>query len=156
TELLPQLPDMDVDRARVARERVAPHALEELIAGEDEAAMVEELPEEVELLRRKTDLGIADMALAAAGIEDEGSVLERASLVMRPLVPAATEDRAHPGDELARVERLRQIVVRAGVEASDLVEVVVARREHEDRQIARLADPAADLHPVEIGKHQVE
>src|SRR6185436_18124882 len=55
TELLPQLPNVDVDRARVAGERVAPHALEELVAREDEAAMVEQLPEKVELLRGETD-----------------------------------------------------------------------------------------------------
>src|SRR5437762_2850260 len=50
-ELLAQLPDVDVDRARVARERVPPHALEKLVARQHEAAMVEQLPEEIELLR---------------------------------------------------------------------------------------------------------
>src|SRR5258706_16055553 len=55
-ELLPQLPDVHVDRAGVAGERVAPNALEELVAREDETTMVEQLPEEVELLRREPDL----------------------------------------------------------------------------------------------------
>ena len=51
---------MDVDGARVAGERVAPDPLEQLVAGQDEAAVVEQLPEEVELLRRELDLLAAD------------------------------------------------------------------------------------------------
>ena len=53
---------MDVDGTRVAGERVAPDALEELVAGEHEPAVVEELPEQVELLRRELDLVVADAA----------------------------------------------------------------------------------------------
>src|SRR6476469_9669859 len=105
-ELLPQLPNVNVDRARVTGKRVAPRALEQLVAREDEAAMVEELPQQVELLRGETDLLVPDMALPAAGVESEIAVVERG--------------------------------------------------EHEDRQVAAFADPPADLHPVEVGEHQVE
>jgi hypothetical protein len=145
-----------VDRARVAGERVPPHAFEELVAREDEAAMIEQLPEKVELLRGEPDLLFPDMALAAAGVEDEVTVLERPPLAMRTLRAAAAQDRAHASDELTRIERLREVVVGAGVETGDLVEVVVARREHEDRGVAGFADPPAHLHPVEIREHQVE
>src|SRR5579862_8198640 len=100
--------------------------------------MVEQLPQEVELLRSEADLLLADVNLATAGVEDEVAVLERPSFAVRPLGTAAAEDCAHTGDELARVERLREIVVRAGVETGDLVEVVVACGEHEDRQVAGL------------------
>ena len=55
-ELAPQLAHVDVDRARVARERVAPDPLEQLVARQHEAAVVEQLPEQVELLRRELDL----------------------------------------------------------------------------------------------------
>src|SRR5262249_31004283 len=48
-ELPPQLPDVNVDRAGVAGERVPPDALEQLVAGEHEPAVVEQLPEQVEL-----------------------------------------------------------------------------------------------------------
>src|SRR6185312_9711013 len=47
-ELPAQLAHVDVDSARVSGERVAPHALEQLIAREHESAVVEQLPEEVE------------------------------------------------------------------------------------------------------------
>ena len=68
-ELAAELPDVDVDGARVAREGVAPDALEQLVAREDEAAVVEQLPEEVELLRGELDLLLADANLAAPGVD---------------------------------------------------------------------------------------
>ena len=68
----------------------------------------------------------------------------------------AAEDRLHAGDELARVERLREVVVGADLEPDDLVDVVVARGEHEDRDVGALADPPADVDPVDIGERQVE
>src|SRR5918996_3139280 len=55
-ELPPELTDVDVDGSRVAREGVAPDPLEQLVAGEHEAVVVEELPEQVELLRRQLDV----------------------------------------------------------------------------------------------------
>src|SRR4051812_36898724 len=52
-QLAPELADVDVDRARVTRKGVPPDTLEELIARENETTVVEELPEQVELLRRE-------------------------------------------------------------------------------------------------------
>ena len=72
---------MHVDRARVAREGVAPDALEQLVARQHEAAVVEQLPEEVELLRRELDLVVADEHLAAAGVDDEVAVADLVALV---------------------------------------------------------------------------
>ena len=65
---------MDVDRARVAGEGVPPDALEQLVAGEHEPAVVEQLPEQVELLRRELDLVVADAHLAPAGVDRQVAV----------------------------------------------------------------------------------
>src|SRR5205085_10251586 len=73
-ELPAQLADVDVDGARVTGEGVAPHALEELVAREDEAAVVEELPEQVELLRRELDLLLPDAHLAPARVDVQVAV----------------------------------------------------------------------------------
>src|SRR6266571_5252477 len=70
-ELPPQLAHVDVHRARVPGECVAPDSLEQLVAGEHEAAVVEQLPEEVELLRSKLDFLIAHLDLPTTGIDDE-------------------------------------------------------------------------------------
>ena len=81
-ELAAQLAHVHVDRARVARERVAPDALEQLVAREHEPAMVEQLPEQVELLRRELDLLVADAHLAPAGVDREVAVPELLALAL--------------------------------------------------------------------------
>ena len=81
---------------------------------------------------------------------------ELLALDLAPLRGGAPEDRLHAGDELARVERLGQVVVGADLEADDLVDVLVAGGQHQDRNVGALADPAADLDPVDVGEHQVE
>src|SRR5437764_7821289 len=72
-ELPPQLPHVDVDGARVTCERVAPDPLEQLIAREDQALVVEELPKEVELLGRQPDLLVPEATFAPARVEHEVS-----------------------------------------------------------------------------------
>ena len=68
----------------------------------------------------------------------------------------AAEDRAHAGDQLARRERLGQVVVGAEFEAEQLVELVVARGEHDDRRRRVAADLAGDVEAVGAGQAQVE
>ena len=68
----------------------------------------------------------------------------------------AAQHALHARDELARVERLRQVVVGADLEPDDLVDVLVARGEHDDRHVGALADAAADLDPVHVGQVEVE
>ena len=118
--------------------------------------MVEELPEEVELLRRQLDLVLADVDFAAARVDLQVAVLELSALQVPALRRRPTEDGLHPSDELPRVERLRQVVVGPDLEADDLVHVLVARGQHQDRHVGALADPAADLDPVDVREHQVE
>ena len=141
---------MDVHGTRVAGERVAPDALEQLVAGQHEPAMVEQLPEEVELLRRELDLLLADVHLPPAGVDREVAVADDGALRQAALRRRAAQDRLHAGDELARVERLRHVVVGADLEADDLVDVLVARREHEDGHVGGRADAPADLDAVDV------
>src|SRR5438067_3361615 len=122
-ELAAQLPHVDVHGARVPGERVAPDALEQLVAREDETAVVEQLPEQVELLRRKLDLLVPHLDLAPAGVDHEVTVLQRRALGILSVGRRAAQDRLHARDELARVERLRHVVVGADLEADDLVDI---------------------------------
>src|SRR5436305_4568401 len=112
-ELAPQLAHVDVHRARVAGERVAPDALEQLVARQHEAAVVEQLPEEVELLRRELDLLVADVHLAAAGVDQQVAVAERRALEILAVGRRAAQHRLDARDELAWIERLGQVVVGA-------------------------------------------
>ena len=68
----------------------------------------------------------------------------------------ATKQRADAAAELADRERLRDVVVGAELEAEHLVELVVARGEHDDRDGALGAQPPADLEAVDSRQHDVE
>src|SRR4029079_8889999 len=81
SELPPDLPDVDVHRPRVAGEGVAPHALEQLVSSEDDAAMVERLPQEVALLLRELYLVVADEHRAATGVDRQVAVADLVTLV---------------------------------------------------------------------------
>ena len=60
-------------------------------------------------------------------------------------------------DELARIERLRQVVVGPHLEPDDAVDVLAPGREHDDRyRLAGRAQPPADGQAVLAGQHQVE
>src|SRR5262249_47538855 len=108
TELPAKLAHVDVHGAGVAGERVAPHALEQLVPRQHEPAVVEQLPEEVELLRRELDLVAGHAHLAATGVDDEIAVLEDSALELTAFRRRPAEDRLDAGDKLAGVERLRQ------------------------------------------------
>ena len=54
----------------------------------------------------------------------------------------------HARHHLARAERLGDIIVGAKFDAEDPVDLVIARRQEEDRQIAGRTQPPADLDPV--------
>ena len=69
---------------------------------------------------------------------------------------AAAQQRAHAGQQLLALEGLDQIVVGPGVEPRHARLERVARGEDEDGHVALLAQPAADLHAVELGQAQVE
>src|SRR5579884_1283200 len=155
-KLAPQLPDVHVDRARVARERIAPDALEQLVARQHEPAVVEQLPEQVELLRRELDFPVAHVGLVPARVDAQVAVDDHLGLVCVALRRGAAQDRLDPRDQLAWIERLRQVVEGADLEPDDLVDVLVAGGQHQDREVGRLPNPLADLDAVDVGEHQVE
>ena len=68
---------MHIDSTCIAGERVTPDSFEKLVAREDEAAMVEKLPEEIELLGRKLYLGAGDPCLPAPVIDVKVTVPDR-------------------------------------------------------------------------------
>ena len=78
------------------------------------------------------------------------------SIGLRLARAAAPHDRAHPRDELARRERLDDVVVGAELETDDAVDLLAARREHDDRNVGRLADLPGEVSAVAVGEHHVE
>jgi hypothetical protein len=144
----------DVDRPCLAREVGAPDVLEEPVAGEDDARIPCEGRQQVEFARPEREPSLADRRFPAARIDPQGPDLDRSCSGPPRLGPA--EDRLHSRDERSRVERLRDIVVRAELEPDDRVDVVGASGQHEDRRVGRPPDLPADLVAVDLRQHEVE
>ena len=68
----------------------------------------------------------------------------------------AAQHGADAAAELPDQERLRDVVVRAELEPEHLVELVVAGREHDDRNRALGPESLADLETVDLREHDVE
>jgi hypothetical protein len=61
-----------------------------------------------------------------------------------------------PGNQLPRIERLRQVVVGPQLEADDSIHVLTARGEHQDRKCALAAKPAENIETGDHGEHHIE
>jgi len=68
----------------------------------------------------------------------------------------APEQGLRSRDQLLRVERLGQVVVRPHLEPDHHVGDLVARGEHDDWHLALLADLFADRQPIRAGQHDVQ
>jgi hypothetical protein len=69
---------------------------------------------------------------------------------------SAAQRRSHAAAELANRERLRDVIVGAELETQHLVDLVVARSQHDDRDVATSPQLLADLEAVHLRQHEVE
>jgi hypothetical protein len=121
------VPDVPGDRAAVGHAGRAPH--EDLQDAELGAGEGGPLPADHHFPRGRVELDVPDL--------DPGRLADRRPALQRP----------DPGQQLAEVERLDQVVVRARVQARDPVGRGVPRGEHQDRGGGAAA--AQPLHQVE-------
>src|SRR5438552_8696735 len=136
-ELVAQLLHVDVDGPRLAGVREAPDVLEQLVPRQDDARLAAEGLEQLELLRPQRDRRPGHGHFVSRGVEQEVPDLERT----RPSAAGgAADDRVDPRDELARVERLGEVVVEPGVEAGHLLTVLGASGEREHGRIVHAAE----------------
>src|SRR6185312_7726034 len=116
-ELSPDVLDVRVDRALVAVEGDAVHRVEELRPGEDAAGLASHRGQELELGGSQLDRPAGHRRPQPRHVEDELADLDPLGRLDGAF--AAPEDGAHPGDELARAEWLRHVVVGAELEAEE-------------------------------------
>ena len=62
----------------------------------------------------------------------------------------------HPGHQLAGAEWLGHIVVRPKPKATDLVNVILLGRHHDNGRILFIPDLPADLESINPGKHKIQ
>ncbi len=146
---------MDVDRARLDIDVIAPDRVEQLLARKDAARMLHQIVEQ--LVFRRAEMNVTAGALHTVRQAIDADLAERDAVFRQARTDAAQHgaDACHQFDH---GERLDDIVVGAGVEAADTVALFRARRQHDDRQVAGIAlgtQAAADLDARHLGHHPV-
>ena len=153
-ELLADLRDVHVDRARVAEPVVAPHAVEDLLAAQREPGRSARKRSRsnslvVNVDRRRSSTRTSRRPTSIVDVADLDDLGGGAAV-------GAAQHRLHPRDELGGRERLGEVVVGAELEAEHAVDLAVAGGEEDHRDRRRLAEPAAHLEPVDVGQADVE
>ena len=155
-ELLAQLADVDRDRAAIAPR--APQQLEQLVAPEHLPRVLGEDPQQLELARGQAHAALAERDLVRRQVDRqpaEAQHARRAAVAAR--CPArAAQHRLDARDDLGRRRRLDDVVVGAEPEPAQLVAVVAARGEEQQRHVGLLADAPAQLEARGAGQHHVE
>jgi hypothetical protein len=152
-----ELADVDVDGAGVGGERVAPDPFQDLVAGEDQAPVADQVAEQLELTGGELHRAALEDDLVAGRVDGEAAQVERGLGTGFGFGVGAAQDRLDPGDQLAGRERLGHVVVGAELEAEDPVGLLLPGRDHDDRHPAPpLAQRPGHLEPVHARQHQVE
>ena len=116
------------------------------------------MAEDLELGRGQADPPRAALDTPPLEVDDEVAMAEDATAGgVGEVAVRAAKQRLDPAEQLAQAVRLGQVVVGAELEADDLVDLVVARRQDEDRHLgAGRADAPEDLEAVDAGQAHVE
>ena len=152
-DLLAQLPDIDTDGAAVAE--VAPDQFEQVVAAEHLTWVLDEQPEDRELLRRELNKAPVDGRLVRREVDLQPAKAMNRTL-QRARRPGPSEHRLDPLHDLGRRRRLDHVVVGAEPQTADLVAVLAARAQEENRHAEALAQTPADIEPGLALEHHVE
>src|SRR6478735_11024437 len=99
-ELAPEVGDEDLDRVRRRERVVAPHLLEQALAGHDDALVAHQVLEQLELALGQLDDALRAEDLVRVGVQREVGDDDRGAAARR----AAAQQRAHPGQQLLALE----------------------------------------------------
>src|SRR6266508_2262667 len=146
---------MDIDRAAVAGEIVAPDTLQQHITRERHTPVADQAGQQIELFLRERDLDAIAPGPARASIYVQPAGLQHLAVASR-LAIGAPHDRSDAREQLAQAERFGYVVVSAKLKAGDAIDLVLARSEHQYRHIALLAENAADREAIQSWQHHIE
>ena len=127
---------MNVDGALLDVHISTPDAIEQLLAAVHPFRVRHEKFQQAIFSRAQCDRALTHHDAMAGTIERQ---LVDANQLGFILATAAPQHCIHARNQLARRERLGHIVVGAAIQARDLIHFLGTRRQHDDRQIARIA-----------------
>jgi hypothetical protein len=134
---------------------VLPHRFQQLLAAEHPPRCAGQLQQQPQLGGRERHAGAVLRHDEPHPVERQLAVPLHGRVGLR-LGGGPPQHGPDPGLQDAGLHGLDHVVVGPGFQARHDVDVVVARGEHDDRQVAHRADPPAHLEPVDPRQHQVE
>src|SRR5579875_1037912 len=151
-ELVPEVADIDLEHVGIAPKIVSPDLLEDHIPREHLAGMPHKEGEEFVLLGCQLDDPIPAHRFPARRIKLEIAKGENGA----GRAVAAAKERTDAGGQLFKGKRLDQVIIGAGIQASDPIWYLVTRGQHQNGDIPPRAQSSADFEAVQAGHHHVE
>jgi hypothetical protein len=102
------------------------------------------------------DLAVAGQHLPPRQVDTQPAQVKDRVLGCLGRLRRVTQGHTHARHQLGHAKRLGEIVVCAGLERRDLVALLPARREHDDRHLAPLAQLLGHLQAVDVGQPQIQ
>src|SRR6516225_5452983 len=149
-DLAPEPVDLHVDGALTA---ILAIVLGKLVPRDSHAGALGEVAQELAFALSEADGFAAAFQLAAADVKHESA---HAHLAGSGRAAAAAKHVAHAQEKLARLERLGQIVVDAGLQPFNALLRLGTRRQHQDRDLGLAPERAGKLYPGFVRHHHVE
>ena len=149
--------DMDGHRVLHPEGLLPPHGPVDPLGGEDGAGVLHEQPEDLILPRGEGNrLPIQGDLLGPVVQGHPAQTQGRGPHRATPQLEIAAQLGLHPGQNLHRVKRLCNIVVRPHIQAQNLVRVLRLGGEQDHRHIGLLPQPGHGGNAVQLGHHNVQ
>lgn len=156
--LLTQRAHKDAQARQVTLSCRAPNLVQDKLVRQYLVGVMRQQAQELVLNRRQVQLLAIHRGNAGIKIDMQLAGIERAlgGNTARLRIRKAPERRANAREQLLDRKRLGQVIVGASIERTNLVRILAARRDHDDRHARPCAHRLHHLDAVHIGQTQVE